>query len=157
MIELAARWWMISAGASVETATYFARLVVGIIVTAIVDRLRMPFAAFAFASIVSLMPRVSLFRMASGFIDLIASSGKASVTVLLGAIADGTRAILTILAMTFGLIIPKMCIEHFGLDQARVSPRGPRGKTVEFKNVELTRCGSCWWSACHRPRLACRR
>jgi uncharacterized membrane protein YjjP (DUF1212 family) len=126
MLAHAARWWMISAGASVETATLFACLVAGIMVTPIVDRLRMPFAAFAFASIVSLMPGVFLFRMASGFIDLIASSGKASVAVLLGTIADGTTAILIILAMTFGLIVPKMCIEDFRLDQARASPRGPR-------------------------------
>src|SRR5262249_21573760 len=126
MLAHAARWWMMSAGASVETATLFACLVGGIIVTPIVDRLRMPFAAFSFASIVSLMPGVFLFRMASGFIDLVASSGKASVTILLGAIADGTTAILIILAMTFGLIVPKMCVEHFRLDQARVSPRRPR-------------------------------
>jgi hypothetical protein len=51
--------------------------------------------------------------MAGGLVDLIALRGKASPELLLGAIANGTTAFLIILAMTFGLILPRMCIEHF--------------------------------------------
>jgi uncharacterized membrane protein YjjB (DUF3815 family) len=101
------------AGASVQTGALVACLVVGIIITPIADRLRLPFAAFAFASVVSLIPGVYLFRMAGGLADLVTPGGKTSVDVLLNTIADSTTAMLIILAMAFGLILPKMCIEHF--------------------------------------------
>jgi uncharacterized membrane protein YjjP (DUF1212 family) len=114
MLAHASHWAMISlAGASLETGTLVACLMVGTIMTPIADRLRLPFAAFAFASVVSLIPGVFLFRMAGGLVDLIALGGKASPELLLGAIANGTTAFLIILAMTFGLILPRMCIEHF--------------------------------------------
>jgi uncharacterized membrane protein YjjP (DUF1212 family) len=114
MLAHASRWGMISvAGANVETGALVACLVVGIIITPITDRLRLPFAAFAFASVVSLIPGVYLFRMAGGFVDLIALGETASVDLLLNTIADGTTAMMIILAMAFGLILPKMCIEHF--------------------------------------------
>ena len=114
MLAHASRWGMISlAGASVEIGALAACLVVGIIVTPITDRLRLPFAAFAFASVVSLIPGVYLFRMAGGFVDLVTLGDKASVDALLNTIADGTTAMLIILAMAIGLILPKMCIEHF--------------------------------------------
>ena len=51
--------------------------------------------------------------MAGGLVDLIALGGKASPELLLGAIANGTTAFLIVLTMTFGLILPRMCIEHF--------------------------------------------
>jgi uncharacterized membrane protein YjjP (DUF1212 family) len=114
MLAHASRWGMISvAGASVQTGALVACLVVGIIITPIADRLRLPFAAFAFASVVSLIPGVYLFRMAGGLADLVTLGGKTSVDVLLNTIADSTTAMLIILAMAFGLILPKMCIEHF--------------------------------------------
>jgi uncharacterized membrane protein YjjB (DUF3815 family) len=114
MLAHASRWGVISvAGASVESGAFVACLVVGTIITPIADRLRLPFAALAFASVVSLMPGVFLFRAAGGLVSLIALGGKASSDLLLGAIVDGMTAILIVLAMTFGLILPKMCIEHF--------------------------------------------
>jgi uncharacterized membrane protein YjjP (DUF1212 family) len=125
MLAHATRWGMISLlGASVEIGALGACLVVGIIVTPIVDRLRLPFAALAFASVVSLIPGVYLFRMAGGLVDLVTLGGKASVDMLLSTIADGTTAILIILAMAIGLILPKMCIEHFHPAQ----PLRPTGK-----------------------------
>jgi uncharacterized membrane protein YjjB (DUF3815 family) len=114
MLAHASHWAIISlAGASLETGALVACLIVGTIMTPIADRLRLPFAAFAFASVVSLIPGVFLFRMAGGLVDLIALGGKASPELLLGAIANGTTAFLIVLTMTFGLILPRMCIEHF--------------------------------------------
>jgi uncharacterized membrane protein YjjP (DUF1212 family) len=114
MLAHATRWGMISlVDASVEIGALAACLVVGSIITPIVDRLRLPFAALAFASIVSLIPGVYLFRVAGGLVHLVTRGGKASVDMLLNTIADGTTAILIILAMAIGLILPKMCIEHF--------------------------------------------
>jgi uncharacterized membrane protein YjjP (DUF1212 family) len=114
MLAHASHWAIISvAGASLETGTLVACLMVGTIMTPIADRLRLPFAALAFASVVSLIPGVFLFRMAGGLVDLIALGGKASPELLLGSIANGTTAFLIVLTMTFGLILPRMCIEHF--------------------------------------------
>jgi uncharacterized membrane protein YjjB (DUF3815 family) len=128
MLAHAARWATISvAGASVETGALVACLVVGTIITPIADRLRLPFAGLAFASVVSLIPGVFLFRMAGGFVALIALGGKASPDLLVGAIADGAIALLIVLAMTFGLILPKMCIDHFYPGFAKLNTRGSRG------------------------------
>jgi uncharacterized membrane protein YjjP (DUF1212 family) len=114
MLAHASRWVMISlAGASVQTGALVACLIVGIVITPIADRLRLPFAAFAFASVVSLIPGVYLFRMAAGLVDLVTLGQKASADVLLNTIADGATAMLVILAMAIGLILPKMCIGYF--------------------------------------------
>ena len=139
MLAHASRWGMISvAGASAETGALVACLVVGIIITPIADRLRLPFAAFAFASVVSLMPGVFLFRMAGGFVDLVTLGEKASLDVLFDTIADGTTAVLVILAMALGLILPKMCIEHFYPGLAKSNLQGP-GKTTVSEIIERAR------------------
>jgi uncharacterized membrane protein YjjP (DUF1212 family) len=131
MLAHASRWAMISlAGASVQTGALVACLIVGIVITPIADRLRLPFAAFAFASVVSLIPGVYLFRMAAGLVDLVTLGDKASVDMLLNTIADGTTAMLVILAMAIGLILPKMCIEYFYPGLAVET----HGKTTVFQN-----------------------
>jgi uncharacterized membrane protein YjjP (DUF1212 family) len=131
MLAHASRWAMISlAGASVQTGALVACLIVGIVITPIADRLRLPFAAFAFASVVSLIPGVYLFRMAAGLVDLVTLGQKASADALLNTIADGATAMLIILAMAIGLILPKMCIEYFYPGLAVE----PHGKTAVFQN-----------------------
>lgn len=123
MLAHAARWATISlGGGSVETGALVACLFVGIVITPIADRLRMPFAAFAFASVVSLIPGVFLFRMGGGLLTLAALGGKAPPDLLLATIADGSTAVLIMLAMTLGLILPKMIIEHF---RSAACPRQP--------------------------------
>jgi len=87
--------------------------VVGIVATPIADRMRLPFAAFGFASVVSLIPGVFLFRMAGGLVELIAPGNRASPELLLSTVADGMTATLIFVAMTLGLIAPKLLIEHF--------------------------------------------
>jgi uncharacterized membrane protein YjjP (DUF1212 family) len=127
MLAHASRWAAISlAGASVQTGAFVACLVVGIIMTPISDRLRLPFAALAFSSVVSLIPGVYLFRMAGGLVELVTSGENASTGALSNTIADGTTAMLIMLAMAFGLILPKMCIEYLYPDLARPDGRGSR-------------------------------
>jgi len=114
MCAHALRWVIITAaGASVQTGALVACLLVGTVMTPIANHLRWPFAAVAFASVVSLIPGVYLFRMAGGLVALTALGEKAPPSVLVGAFADGSTAVLIIMAMTFGLIVPKMCIDHF--------------------------------------------
>jgi uncharacterized membrane protein YjjB (DUF3815 family) len=114
MLAHAARWVTIAwLGGSVEAGAFVACLLVGVIVTPVTDRLRLPFAAFAFASVVSLIPGVFLFRMAGGLVALVTQGDRASPALLLQVVTDGTVALLILLAMAFGLILPKMLIEHF--------------------------------------------
>jgi uncharacterized membrane protein YjjP (DUF1212 family) len=110
----ACRWAVIAMdGGSVETGALVACLVVSTLVTPIADRLRLPFAAVGFASVVSLIPGVFLFRMASGLVELATMGGKASPQLLLSTVTDGMTAVLILLAMAFGLIAPKILIGHF--------------------------------------------
>jgi uncharacterized membrane protein YjjP (DUF1212 family) len=110
----ACRWAVISiGGGTIETGALVACLVVGTLITPIADRLRLPFAAVGFASVVSLIPGVFLFRMAGGFVELISHGGNASPDLLLSTVMDGMTAFLIFLGMAFGLIAPKMMIEHF--------------------------------------------
>ena len=66
---------------------------------------------------------ITLFRMAGGMVDLATLGPQASQELVVQVVADGTTAILVILAMTFGLILPKMCIEHFYPGFAKLNPR----------------------------------
>jgi uncharacterized membrane protein YjjP (DUF1212 family) len=113
MLAHGARWIAIAyAGVSVEGAALLACLVVGLLITPSADWLRMPFAAVAFAAVVSLMPGVYIFRMAEGLMLLIRQGTATSSAVVTATAADGTTAFLITLAMGFGLLLPKICLER---------------------------------------------
>jgi uncharacterized membrane protein YjjB (DUF3815 family) len=109
----ACRWAVIWMGGGAATGALVACLVVGAFITPIADRLRLPFAAFGFAAVVSLIPGVFLFRMAGGLVDLMSLGGQASANLFLSTVSDGMTAALIFFAMAFGLIVPKLLIEHF--------------------------------------------
>ena len=114
MLAHAARWALISlAGAHVAVGALVACTLVGIIVAPIADRLHLPFAAFGFSATVSLMPGFFLFHAASDLVGLILAGAHATADLLPSIVANGITAFLIILAMTFGLILPRLLFERF--------------------------------------------
>jgi uncharacterized membrane protein YjjP (DUF1212 family) len=113
MLAHALRWAALTIlGASAATGALVACLIVGLILTPVARRGHMPFAAIGFASVVSMIPGVFLFRMASGLVQLAAGS-PTTLELLNATTADGMIAVTIILAMSFGLMIPKLAIDHF--------------------------------------------
>ena len=109
MLAHGCRWAAITlAGVNPATGALIACLVVGTIMTPIADRLRVPFVGLAFASVVSLLPGSYLFRMAGGMASLVAGVTNAGPDLFFQVMADATGAILIVVAMTFGLLIPKI-------------------------------------------------
>jgi uncharacterized membrane protein YjjB (DUF3815 family) len=106
-------------GSSAATGALVACLIAGLILTPVARRWHMPFAAIGFAAVVSMIPGVLLFRTASGLLQL-ANGSHTTLELLSATIADGLTALITILAMSFGLIVPKLVIDHVSERSAQV-------------------------------------
>lgn len=114
MLGHAARWALVSlAGADAATGALVACVLVGTIGTPVADRLRLPLGAVGFSAVVSMMPGLFLFRAASGLVELVSIRKDASADLLSSVVANGTTAFLIILAMTIGLILPRMLLKRF--------------------------------------------
>ena len=128
MVAHAARWAAISLlGAGVATGALIACAFVSSILTPVSHRWHMPFAAIGFAAVVSMMPGVYLFRMASGLLQVAAGS-PTTLDLLGGTAADAITAFMIILAMGVGLVVPEMLIDR--LERRRENAGSPQAKVA---------------------------
>jgi uncharacterized membrane protein YjjB (DUF3815 family) len=104
--------WCVIAGLGFDPAggAFVACLTVSLVLTPVSHRWRMPLAAIGFASVVSMMPGVYLFRMASGLAQMTAGAG-ASAALISATLHDGVVAAAVVLAMCLGLIVPKLLLD----------------------------------------------
>jgi uncharacterized membrane protein YjjP (DUF1212 family) len=118
MVAHALRWVALTlGGVGVATGALIACIIVSLVLTPVSRRTHMPFAAIGFASVVSMMPGVYLFRMMSGLVQLHGGAAP-TLPVIAGTIADAMTAALVIVAMSLGLIVPKLIIDAISDNRA---------------------------------------
>lgn len=102
------RWLMIYVGCGgFGLESLVACALAGTLATLVARRHRAPFAAVAFAAVVSMIPGIFMFRAASGVIEILHRQTTAPQVLIAGTLADSARAIVVVLAMGIGLVTPR--------------------------------------------------
>lgn len=107
----AVRWWVLSQGGHVIEGALIACLIAGALMTFFSHRLKIPFAALAFTSVVSMMPGIFIFKFSNGLLGMYNSGTASTLALFNNTYHNGMTALLIVAAMTFGLLFPKLIIE----------------------------------------------
>jgi uncharacterized membrane protein YjjP (DUF1212 family) len=97
-------------------------LFVGLVLIPICERWQLPFAALGFASVVSLVPGVLVFRALAGVVELPSTTGATSQRLLVATADNASSAALIVFAMALGFVIANEVWSR--LPVARVRPAG---------------------------------
>jgi len=92
-------------GVSQEIATLFACLAIGAMANVAVDRMRLPFAAVAFAGAVPMMPGVFIYQGIAGAMQIAREGAHAEAAQLAATFACFFKACFVVGAMGLGLLI----------------------------------------------------
>ena len=122
MICHASRWFILENGGGVVLGAFVACLIAGIITAMLARYLKLPFAALAFSAVVSMMPGIFVFKLASGLVEVYRADSDATIAMLTNVVSNGTATFLIVMAMTFGLIVPKMLIDSWLGEREQKSP-----------------------------------
>lgn len=86
-------------------------LVAGFVLMPVAQRFQVPFSAIGFASVVSLMPGLLVFRVLAGLSVLPGAKGAEVAPLLQTIVNDANVAFLTIFAMALGFLVPAACYQ----------------------------------------------
>ncbi len=98
-------------------------LVAGFLLIPVSARFQVPFSAVGFASVVSLMPGLLVFRTLAALSMLQSAKGDAAQPLVVSLVNDANVALLTVLAMAIGFLVPAACYRL--LARLRRSPSVP--------------------------------
>jgi uncharacterized membrane protein YjjB (DUF3815 family) len=95
------------------TGVFIASLVAGVMASLLASKTQLPFAALAFSSVVAMIPGSYLFRMADYLFNLYQLGVDAPSQVSFLALNQGVTALMIVLAISLGVVFPKLCVDHF--------------------------------------------
>lgn len=108
-------------GAGVGWESLVACALAGTLATLVARRYHAPFAAVAFAAVVSMIPGISMFRAASGMIEILQREASAPGTLIAATLGDAARAVVVVLAMGIGLVTPRYFVGFWHPSKTQVA------------------------------------
>lgn len=119
------RWYSLALGASAPMAALAACALVGCCMAPLSHRLRIPFGASAFAAVVSLIPGILMFQTAADGLAVVRQGTAVPIALLTEIVGNIASASTILLAMTAGIIIPRMLFEAWLTGSDRKQQRSP--------------------------------
>ena len=113
MVAHAIHWKAIADfDAGPASSAALAGIAAGLALLPLSRRLKLPFAAVGFASVVSLIPGTFIFRFCSGIVQIEAHAAGTATTMIAGTLADAVAAVMVLLAIVLGLSLPAHLLDH---------------------------------------------